>query len=87
MGVPVVVSDSSGARNLRSLLKMPTLLTQSFCDELDRKKKAVSFFDDVTVFLFDQVSHSASIVTSLWLINGNTSFWIFKKAPRIIENS
>lgn len=83
----MVVSDSSGARNLRSLLKMPTLLTQSFCDELDRKKKAVSFFDDVTVFLFDQVSHSASIVTSLWLINGNTSFWIFKKAPRIIENS
>uniref|UniRef100_A0A673W856 non-specific serine/threonine protein kinase n=1 Tax=Salmo trutta TaxID=8032 RepID=A0A673W856_SALTR len=78
MGVPVVVSDSSGARNLRSLLKMPTLLTQSFCDELDRKKKAVSFFDDVTVFLFDQVSHSASIVTSLWSINDNTSFWMKK---------
>lgn len=75
----MVVSDSSGARNLRSLLKMPKLLTQSFCDELDRKKKAVSFFDDVTVFLFDQVSHSASIVTSLWLINGNTSFWIKKR--------
>uniref|UniRef100_A0A667W8I3 non-specific serine/threonine protein kinase n=1 Tax=Myripristis murdjan TaxID=586833 RepID=A0A667W8I3_9TELE len=54
--VPVVVSDCSRARHLRSLLKMPTLLTQSFCDELERKKKAVSFFDDVTVFLFDQVS-------------------------------
>lgn len=53
--VPVVVSDSSRTRNLRSLLKMPTLLTQSFCDELERKKKAVSFFDDVTIFLFDQV--------------------------------
>lgn len=53
--VPVVVSDCSRARHLRSLLKMPTLLTQSFCDELERKKKAVSFFDDVTVFLFDQV--------------------------------
>lgn len=53
--VPVVVSDCSRTRNLRSLLKMPTLLTQSFCDELERKKKAVSFFDDVTVFLFDQV--------------------------------
>uniref|UniRef100_A0A4W6G0I4 non-specific serine/threonine protein kinase n=1 Tax=Lates calcarifer TaxID=8187 RepID=A0A4W6G0I4_LATCA len=52
--VPVVVSDCSRARHLRSLLKMPTLLTQSFCDELERKKKAVSFFDDVTVFLFDQ---------------------------------
>lgn len=53
--VPVVISDCSRTRNLRSLLKMPTLLTQSFCDELERKKKAVSFFDDVTVFLFDQV--------------------------------
>lgn len=53
--VPVVVGDCSRAGHLRSLLKMPTLLTQSFCDELERKKKAVSFFDDVTVFLFDQV--------------------------------
>lgn len=53
--VPVVVSDCSRTRHLRSLLKMPTLLTQSLCDELERKKKAVSFFDDVTVFLFDQV--------------------------------
>lgn len=53
--VPVIVSDRSNARHLRSLLKMPSILTQSFCDELDSKKKAVSFFDDVTVFLFDQV--------------------------------
>uniref|UniRef100_A0A3B3TLM7 non-specific serine/threonine protein kinase n=1 Tax=Poecilia latipinna TaxID=48699 RepID=A0A3B3TLM7_9TELE len=53
--VPVVVSDCSRARHLRSLLKMPSMLTQSFCEELERKKKAVSFFDDVTVFLFDQV--------------------------------
>lgn len=53
--VPVVVSDCSRARHLRSLLKIPAMLTQSFCEELERKKKAVSFFDDVTVFLFDQV--------------------------------
>lgn len=58
--VPVVVSERSSARHLRSLLKMPSLLTQSFCDELDQKKKAVSFFDDVTIFLFDQVSMIAS---------------------------
>lgn len=55
--VPVVISDCSRSRHLRSLLKMPTLLTQSFCNELERKKKAVSFFDDVTVFLFDQVRY------------------------------
>ncbi|XP_071763941.1 serine/threonine-protein kinase LMTK1 [Centroberyx gerrardi] len=55
--VPIVVSDNSDAHNLRSLLKMPTLLTsESLEDELDRKKKVVSFFDDVTVYLFDQES-------------------------------
>ncbi|XP_069558992.1 serine/threonine-protein kinase LMTK1 isoform X1 [Brachyistius frenatus] len=59
--VPVVVSDCSRARHLRSLLKMPTLLTQSFCNELERKKKAVSFFDDVTVFLFDQESPTGEL--------------------------
>ncbi|KAG7505903.1 serine serine/threonine-protein kinase LMTK1-like isoform X1 [Solea senegalensis] len=59
--VPVVVSDCSRARHLRSLLKMPTLLTQSFCDELERKKKVVSFFDDVTVFLFDQESPTGEL--------------------------
>lgn len=53
--VPVVVAESQSARNLRSLLKMPSLLSEAFCDDLERKKKAVSFFDDVTVYLFDQV--------------------------------
>ncbi|KAK6328426.1 hypothetical protein J4Q44_G00004040 [Coregonus suidteri] len=56
--VPIVVSDCSDAHNLRSLLKMPTPLTsESLADDLlDRKKKVVSFFDDVTVYLFDQQS-------------------------------
>ncbi|KAK2500535.1 LOW QUALITY PROTEIN: hypothetical protein MC885_006501, partial [Smutsia gigantea] len=48
--VPVVVAESRSARHLRGLLKMP------FCEDLERKKKAVSFFDDVTVYLFDQES-------------------------------
>ncbi|KAB0395093.1 hypothetical protein E2I00_003454, partial [Balaenoptera physalus] len=52
--VPVVVAESQSARNLRSLLKMPNLLSEAFCEDLERKKKAVSFFDDVTVYLFDQ---------------------------------
>lgn len=59
--VPVIVSDRSSARHLRSLLKMPSILTQSFCDELDSKKKVVSFFDDVTVFLFDQESPTGEL--------------------------
>ncbi|XP_045155730.1 serine/threonine-protein kinase LMTK1 isoform X2 [Echinops telfairi] len=47
--VPVVV-ECRRARNLRSLLRMPP------CEDPERKKKAVSFFDDVTVYLFDQES-------------------------------
>uniref|UniRef100_A0A673BLG7 non-specific serine/threonine protein kinase n=1 Tax=Sphaeramia orbicularis TaxID=375764 RepID=A0A673BLG7_9TELE len=55
--VPIIVSDNSEAHKLRSLLKMPTLLTsESLEEDLDHKKKTVSFFDDVTVYLFDQES-------------------------------
>ncbi|KAL2297845.1 hypothetical protein Nmel_016410 [Mimus melanotis] len=52
--VPIVVAESQSGRNLRSLLKMPSLLSESFCEDLERKKKAVSFYDDVTIYLFDQ---------------------------------
>ncbi|XP_029627726.1 serine/threonine-protein kinase LMTK2 [Salmo trutta] len=60
--VPVVVSDDSRARNLKSLLK-PTSLNvtpsakpsmPSGGSDADSTSRAVSFFDDVTVFLFDQ---------------------------------
>ncbi|XP_058026694.1 serine/threonine-protein kinase LMTK1 isoform X4 [Ahaetulla prasina] len=54
--VPIVVAESHSARNLRSLLKMPSLVVETFCDDLERKKKAVSFTEDVTVYLFDQES-------------------------------
>lgn len=54
--VPIVVAESHSGRNLRSLLKMPSLLSEAFCEDLERKKKAVSFYDDVTIYLFDQVS-------------------------------
>ncbi|XP_004566037.2 serine/threonine-protein kinase LMTK1 isoform X1 [Maylandia zebra] len=55
--VPIVVSDNSEAHKLRSLLKMPALLTEeNLEEELKHKKKTVSFFDDVTVYLFDQES-------------------------------
>ncbi|XP_044312379.1 serine/threonine-protein kinase LMTK1 [Varanus komodoensis] len=54
--VPIVVAESNSTRNLRSLLKMPSLLVETFCDDLERKKKAVSFTEDVTVYLFDQES-------------------------------
>ncbi|XP_037547607.1 serine/threonine-protein kinase LMTK1 [Nematolebias whitei] len=61
--VPVVVSDDSEAHKLRSLLKRPTLLTmENLQEELERKKKTVSFFDDVTVYLFDQESPTKDLV-------------------------
>ncbi|KAM9336154.1 serine/threonine-protein kinase LMTK1 [Symphorus nematophorus] len=61
--VPIVVSDDSEAHKLRSLLKMPTLLTtENLEEELERKKKTVSFFDDVTVYLFDQESPTKELV-------------------------
>ncbi|XP_061444684.1 serine/threonine-protein kinase LMTK3 [Rhineura floridana] len=52
-GVPIVVSESDDARNLRGLLKSPRSAEEAAA-ELDRKRKMVSFFDDVTVYLFDQ---------------------------------
>lgn len=60
--VPIIVSDDSGAKNLRSLLKPTTLNVDAWSPEVparsaaDGSRKAVSFFDDVTVFLFDQVN-------------------------------
>ncbi|CAJ0940583.1 unnamed protein product [Ranitomeya imitator] len=55
--VPIVITDNESCGHLRSLLKVPPgFLPQAETTELDRKKKAVSFFDDVTVYLFDQES-------------------------------
>ncbi|XP_034749409.1 serine/threonine-protein kinase LMTK2 [Etheostoma cragini] len=58
--VPLVVSDDSSAKNLKSLLKPTTLNIQassspfpSRCNA-DNSRRSVSFFDDVTVYLFDQ---------------------------------
>lgn len=59
--VPLIVSDDNGAKNLKSLLKPTTLnIEASSCPlpeklNADAARRAVSFFDDVTVYLFDQV--------------------------------
>ncbi|XP_059181098.1 serine/threonine-protein kinase LMTK1 [Centropristis striata] len=59
--VPIVVSDDSHAHKLRSLLKTKTNLQEEE-EEEERKKKTVSFFDDVTVYLFDQESPTKELV-------------------------
>ncbi|XP_077413157.1 serine/threonine-protein kinase LMTK2 [Vanacampus margaritifer] len=48
--VPLIISDDSDAKNLRSLLKAASLNT----GVATTTRRAVSFFDDVTVYLFDQ---------------------------------
>ncbi|XP_075994934.1 serine/threonine-protein kinase LMTK2 isoform X1 [Genypterus blacodes] len=57
--VPLIISDDSRAKNLRSLLKHTALNTDTSSHfpakcNTDNSRRAVSFFDDVTVFLFDQ---------------------------------
>ncbi|XP_054424853.1 serine/threonine-protein kinase LMTK2 isoform X2 [Pteronotus mesoamericanus] len=52
--VPVIVSSEDG-RHLRSLLKPPAAgAVDQLPDDWKKEKKAVTFFDDVTVYLFDQ---------------------------------
>ncbi|XP_072299521.1 serine/threonine-protein kinase LMTK2 isoform X2 [Eucyclogobius newberryi] len=58
--VPLIISDDTSAKNLRSLLK-PTSLNldtaspgSAMTGNTDNSRRAVSFFDDVTVYLFDQ---------------------------------
>ncbi|XP_021562056.1 serine/threonine-protein kinase LMTK2 isoform X1 [Carlito syrichta] len=52
--VPVILSSEDG-RHLRSLLKPSAVgATDELPDRWKKEKKAVTFFDDVTVYLFDQ---------------------------------
>lgn len=55
--VPIIISDNSSSLNLKSLLKPKTLQTAKATSEEGRdgdSRRGVSFFDDVTVYLFDQ---------------------------------
>lgn len=61
--VPVIISDDSSTKNLKSLLKPTTLNIEASSSPFaarsnaDNSRRAVSFFDDVTVYLFDQVKY------------------------------
>lgn len=61
--VPIIVSTDDG-RHLRSLLKPSAAeALEQLPDDWKKEKKAVTFFDDVTVYLFDQVS-----LTSVYIV-------------------
>ncbi|MEE6498300.1 hypothetical protein FKM82_003036 [Ascaphus truei] len=53
--VPIVVMEKDDGKNLKSLIKLtkPAAFSR-LSGDLKKNKKAVSFFDDVTVYLFDQ---------------------------------
>ncbi|NXT91509.1 LMTK2 kinase, partial [Anhinga rufa] len=53
--VPEILTDKDDGKHLRSLLKLPKPLNESQHEHWKNEKKAVTFFDDVTVYLFDQV--------------------------------
>ncbi|CAI5792067.1 serine/threonine-protein kinase LMTK2 [Podarcis lilfordi] len=54
--VPVILTDRDDGKHLRSLLKHPKPPGQNNPSEnfMKNERKAVTFFDDVTVYLFDQ---------------------------------
>ncbi|XP_005003765.2 serine/threonine-protein kinase LMTK2 isoform X2 [Cavia porcellus] len=55
--VPVILSNEEDSRHLRSLLKpaaAATVAISQLPEDWKKEKKAVTFFDDVTVYLFDQ---------------------------------
>uniref|UniRef100_A0A8C3Y9T6 Serine/threonine-protein kinase LMTK2 n=1 Tax=Catharus ustulatus TaxID=91951 RepID=A0A8C3Y9T6_CATUS len=52
--VPEIVTDKDDGKHLRSLLKLPKPLNERQPELWKDEKKAVKFFDDVTVYLFDQ---------------------------------
>ncbi|NXB78537.1 LMTK2 kinase, partial [Donacobius atricapilla] len=52
--VPEIVTDKDDGKHLRSLLKLPKPLNERQPELWKDEKKAVTFFDDVTVYLFDQ---------------------------------
>ncbi|XP_056359737.1 serine/threonine-protein kinase LMTK2 [Oenanthe melanoleuca] len=52
--VPEIITDKDDGKHLRSLLKLPKPLNERQPELWKDEKKAVKFFDDVTVYLFDQ---------------------------------
>ncbi|KAL7979238.1 hypothetical protein Chor_015262, partial [Crotalus horridus] len=56
--VPEIISDGNDGKHLRSLLKQPKQQEGNNSTQAFQKngKKAVTFFDDVTLYLFDQLT-------------------------------
>ncbi|NXJ67373.1 LMTK2 kinase, partial [Rostratula benghalensis] len=71
--VPEILTDRDDGRHLRSLLKLSKPLDERQHERWKNEKKAVTFFDDVTVYLFDQEMPTKELGNRAAEVNGEGS--------------
>ncbi|KAM9179161.1 serine/threonine-protein kinase LMTK2 [Mergus octosetaceus] len=71
--VPEILTDKDDGKHLRSLLKLPKPLNERQHEHWKNEKKAVTFFDDVTVYLFDQETPTKELGNRVADLNGEGS--------------
>ncbi|XP_065500901.1 serine/threonine-protein kinase LMTK2 isoform X2 [Caloenas nicobarica] len=71
--VPEILTDKDDGKHLRSLLKLPKSLNERQHEHWKNEKKAVTFFDDVTVYLFDQEMPTKELGNRAADLNGEGS--------------
>ncbi|XP_071616544.1 serine/threonine-protein kinase LMTK2 isoform X1 [Heliangelus exortis] len=71
--VPEIITDKDDGKHLRSLLKLPKPFDESQHQNWKNEKKAVTFFDDVTVYLFDQETPTKELGNCAAELNGEGS--------------
>ncbi|XP_057272975.1 serine/threonine-protein kinase LMTK2 isoform X2 [Pezoporus wallicus] len=71
--VPEIITEKDDGKHLRSLLKLPAPLDERQHEPWKNEKKAVTFFDDVTVYLFDQEMPTKELGNHAVDLNGEDS--------------
>lgn len=71
--VPEILTDKDDGKHLRSLLKLPKPPHERQAEHWRNEKKAVTFFDDVTVYLFDQETPTKELGNRVADLNGEGS--------------
>ncbi|NWW47544.1 LMTK2 kinase, partial [Pedionomus torquatus] len=71
--VPEILTDKDDGKHLRSLLKLSKPFDERQCKRWKNEKKAVTFFDDVTVYLFDQEMPTKELGNRAAEVNGEGS--------------
>ncbi|XP_062463990.1 serine/threonine-protein kinase LMTK2 isoform X2 [Pezoporus occidentalis] len=71
--VPEIITEKDDGKHLRSLLKLPAPLDERQHEPWKSEKKAVTFFDDVTVYLFDQEMPTKELGNHAVDLNGEDS--------------